>query len=242
MLLLTLGFSFLSAAGKDMQWVKYGINLQKNGNYEKAILAFENAIRLNPENAYAYRYIGAAYLEMKDYDTAVEYFQRAYDIMPTPALKKQIEELDVKVFGEGKFVLYPVKFEVFGGMGMNLSTFMYTSDFSNFFRYGAMVSYHFVPWFDVKTGVIGGWGYDIPVMARFSYRLPWNNRTIAGIGAGAYVNFGAPISFGNDSGVVLAADVRYVIGPVALVGTQMIMYGLAEMPRLSTYTLAGIAF
>jgi len=241
-LALILSVSLACAETLDMKWIKYGTKMYKAGQYEKAILAYEKAIEVNPDNSYAYQYMGYAYLQLKDNVTADEDFQRAYDILPTPALKKQIDALDEKVFGEGKFMLYPITFEVFGGMGMDLGTLSYSYGFSNMLRYGGMVSYHVCSWFAVKSGLIVGWGVDVPVLARFSYRLPWNNRTIVGIGAGPYINFAAPVNSGSDMGVIFAVDAHYVIGPVSLVATQMIQYGLANTPRLAEISVVGLAF
>ncbi len=239
-----------AADTKDMQWVKYGISMYKSGQYEKAVLAYEKAIEINPDNAYAYQYMGMAYLALKDNDMADEYFQRAYDLRPTPALKKQIQALDEKVFGEGKYFLYPVTFELYIGTGIDLGTFTDTAidsggnynPFSNILRYGGMVSYHFCNWFDVRSGMIIGWGADIPVLARFSFKSPWNSNSIVGIAAGPYVNAGAPVNLGTDMGVVFSGDWRYVFGSMAIVGTDMIEIGLAKATRFAELALIGVAF
>ncbi len=229
------------AADKDVQWIKYGLSQFKKGMYEKSVISFEQAIAANPENSYAYQCMGHAYLRLKDNEMAVEYFQRAYDIMPSPALKKQIEALDQKVFGEGKFMLYPLTFEAFVGMGFDTLSMTYEDFFG--LKYGGMVTYHFINWFGVKAGaVMRNKAFDIPAVARFSYRLPFNSRTIMAFSFGGYAGFPPATVKGKDMGVCVIVDVHYVIGPVSLVGNEIIQYGLSDIKRLSFISCAGIAF
>lgn len=244
---LMLAVNCVCADTKDMQWVKYGNKLYGAGQYEKAIIAYEKAIEINPDNSYAYMYMGYAYLQLKDTDTADEDFQRAYDILPSPALKKQIDALDEKVFGEGKFMLYPITFKVMIGFGFDLESFLKAAmttgnPYGSILRYSGMAAYHFTDWFNLEGGLIGGDGVDIPVVARFSYKLPWNNKTIMGLGIGGY--FGMASSTAEASnGLYISVDYHYVIGPVSILADDVIEYGLAPAEsRLAEMGFLGVAF
>ncbi len=57
-----------------------GLPLYFQGNYTPAIQAFEEAIRINPENAKAYYFIVYSYYKSGQYKEASIAFQSAYDL------------------------------------------------------------------------------------------------------------------------------------------------------------------
>lgn len=59
-----------------------GMCYQRQGDAEKALDAFEYAVELDPENANAYNNIATVYFADKNYETALEYAQKALDYKP----------------------------------------------------------------------------------------------------------------------------------------------------------------
>ena len=51
-------------------------------DYNRAIFNFNMAIKLNPEDAYAYLFRGIAYAALKDYDKAIENYSKAIELNP----------------------------------------------------------------------------------------------------------------------------------------------------------------
>lgn len=244
LLAFMLAFFIISAPASDeTAYVKNGIRLYKAGHFQKAIVSFQKALNINPENYYALRFSGEAYLKLDDKDSAVEFLQRAYDIKPNPALKKKVAETGLRVYNEGRFFLYPVTFELMLGIAVDWGLmFNYGEIYDNMFRYGGLVSYHFNEWFDLRAGVLLGWGADIYAMPRFSFESPFQTAGIFGIGAGGYANIGSPASGVSDSGLLIAGDMRVVLGPAAGIITFLFQYGLSEAQRGGVSLLFGVGF
>lgn len=57
-----------------------GLCHQRTGEADKAMEAYENAIRIDPSNAYAHNNISALYFRDGDYESALDYAQAALDI------------------------------------------------------------------------------------------------------------------------------------------------------------------
>jgi tetratricopeptide (TPR) repeat protein len=60
-------------------WVLLGGSYNE-ANSDKAILCYENAVKLNPKSYLAYRGLGNYYLKEKDYSLAEAYYSKAIDI------------------------------------------------------------------------------------------------------------------------------------------------------------------
>ena len=60
-------------------YTDYGQALQNAGLAEEAIMAYEKAIELNPNNADLIRFMGESYAETQNYVKAAEYYQRLVD-------------------------------------------------------------------------------------------------------------------------------------------------------------------
>jgi clan AA aspartic protease (TIGR02281 family) len=84
----------LSAEEYKEESFSTGIKYFSDGEYKKAIKAFEQTVRNSPDNAEAYRWLGMSYLKLGDneimtdpgiLDRAVEYFTKALNINPNLA-------------------------------------------------------------------------------------------------------------------------------------------------------------
>jgi tetratricopeptide (TPR) repeat protein len=72
-------------------YMAYGDYLSRLGQESKAIEMIQKSIELEPFNATAYYNLGLIYLKKKDYDQALGYAQKAYEMgFPLPGLKKQL--------------------------------------------------------------------------------------------------------------------------------------------------------
>ncbi len=60
-------------------YTDYGMALQTAGHPEEAIVAYEKAIELNPNNADLIRFMGDSYAETENFVKAAEYYQRLVD-------------------------------------------------------------------------------------------------------------------------------------------------------------------
>jgi tetratricopeptide (TPR) repeat protein len=60
-------------------WVLLG-GAYNEANSDKAIVCYENALKLNPKSYLAYRGLGNYYLKEKDYSLAEAYYSKAIDI------------------------------------------------------------------------------------------------------------------------------------------------------------------
>ena len=65
-------------------------------DYENAILAYEEAIRINPRGPEGYLGLADAYVGIEDYDKALEVLQEGYRITGSEEIEKRIQELSEK--------------------------------------------------------------------------------------------------------------------------------------------------
>lgn len=73
---------------------EYGNYLSRLGQDEKAFIMYRDAADLEPENATINYNLGLAYLKRKDYERAVVYAHKAYELgFPLPGLKNKLAEL-----------------------------------------------------------------------------------------------------------------------------------------------------
>ena len=66
----------------DSFWYKKGRSLVDSENYEEAIIAFDHALRCNPQNCHAWNSKGNCLYELKRYEDAITAYERAIDINP----------------------------------------------------------------------------------------------------------------------------------------------------------------
>ncbi|MCS6904806.1 MAG: tetratricopeptide repeat protein [Bacteroidia bacterium] len=64
--------------------------------YEDAILSFKDAIKANPESVEAYAYLAKIYINRKDYNRAVYYYNKAYEKESNPQQKYQYKLAAIK--------------------------------------------------------------------------------------------------------------------------------------------------
>jgi len=68
---------------KSSDQVKLGHSLQKKGNIDGAIIAYENAIKINDNNENAYFHLGVALEKKKDLGGAIKAYKKAVRIQPS---------------------------------------------------------------------------------------------------------------------------------------------------------------
>ncbi len=81
-LVLLISICLLSCQTKDQSVVEQGKAYLDSGNYKKATDSFNEAIRLNPNNAKAYYFLGHAYSRMGQYQEALEPIRKAVLLSP----------------------------------------------------------------------------------------------------------------------------------------------------------------
>jgi len=90
-MLLIIAFPLLAEESKKAEALNPGINYYSAGDYKRAVKAFEQSIRLHPDNAEAYKWLGMNYLKLGDNEVltdpamlykAVEAFNRALSLNP----------------------------------------------------------------------------------------------------------------------------------------------------------------
>lgn len=64
----------------------------ENGDYEKAIAAFTEAIEIDPTSTEAYLGAAEAYVALDDYESAVEILQKGYDVTGSDEIKAKLDE------------------------------------------------------------------------------------------------------------------------------------------------------
>lgn len=248
------------ALAKDMQYVKLGIKMHKTGQYEKAIISYEKAIEINSDNPYAYQYTGEAYLKLGEKELAIENLQRAYDIKPTPALKKRLEGLMDFTRGEGRFFMYPISFDVLiGAAGDSAANIGTVRSFTELLKYAGFVNYNFFTWLGVRGGLMGGPGViDVPVMARLSFQVisgsySYSNKgsefdrglyMMTGINFGGYLNLDGYGVSGIAPGMIIGIDGRMFFGSWAISSMGYYQYNStgSSISRMAIGWLLGVAF
>ena len=74
-----------------------GLAYQGLGQWDKAILSFEEELKYHPDQVYAFIYLGDIYSEMGDYPKALEQFQRALsypNLPPTERIQEKISFIE----------------------------------------------------------------------------------------------------------------------------------------------------
>ena len=71
-----------SAIRTKEQWLAEGVAHYDVGQYEAALVAYDQALRLDPEYAAAYHNRGMAYVALQQYDKAIDAYNRALQLAP----------------------------------------------------------------------------------------------------------------------------------------------------------------
>ena len=74
-----------SRKARAMEFFEKGQNLAKSGDHQKAVEAFDNAIRLNPEMVASYLYQGISFIGAGKYQQAIDDFTAAIGLNPQSA-------------------------------------------------------------------------------------------------------------------------------------------------------------
>ena len=64
------------------KWIKMGSDLFKEGLYQHAIEALNNAIEINPQDASVYLLRGTAYYKLRQYNPTINDFNKAIELNP----------------------------------------------------------------------------------------------------------------------------------------------------------------
>jgi type IV pilus biogenesis/stability protein PilW len=78
-----------------------GVDLYDQGDYSKALQAYQKVIELDPEYAEAYNNLGIIYQEIGDFDRALSAYQNAIGI--NPKYEKALNNLGVLLYLEGRY-------------------------------------------------------------------------------------------------------------------------------------------
>lgn len=81
---------------KFRQQLNLGEEALLNIDYEAAIIAFTNAIDLDPKSMDAYLGISKAYIALDDYANASDYLSKGYYSVPAPTILEMLDPIEVK--------------------------------------------------------------------------------------------------------------------------------------------------
>jgi len=74
---------------KAMEFYSNGLDESKKGNYEKAAEHFENAVKEDPEFAFAWDNLGLNYRKLNNYDKAIECYNKSLELDPNGLMPLQ---------------------------------------------------------------------------------------------------------------------------------------------------------
>ena len=72
----------MSSAFTEVDLVNLGVSSMEQHDIDGALIAFNNAIKINPSYCMAYFNKGIAYFRLKEYSKAIEYLNKAIDLNP----------------------------------------------------------------------------------------------------------------------------------------------------------------
>ncbi|MEO0234155.1 MAG: tetratricopeptide repeat protein [candidate division WOR-3 bacterium] len=91
-LVLIVAMVIILMAGCNNQYMSSGIIYMQQNDFDKAIIQFNEAIKLEPNNPQAYLWMGKAYGSKSDFDKASEYFIIALEKDTTGQVLKEMKE------------------------------------------------------------------------------------------------------------------------------------------------------
>lgn len=80
--LIFLCFAAISYAQTEKEFFDEGVRFFKQGQYQQAIDSFSELIKLDPDNADAYKNRGVSYMKQEKFDLAISDFQKAKKLFP----------------------------------------------------------------------------------------------------------------------------------------------------------------
>lgn len=80
-------------------YYKAGLTMYNSKDYDKAILYFAAAIKLNPQNVAAYQGRGNCYYTKADYTDALQDYKQVQRLQPSPAINQFVDKLQAKLGG-----------------------------------------------------------------------------------------------------------------------------------------------
>ncbi|MGN1120522.1 MAG: tetratricopeptide repeat protein, partial [Oscillospiraceae bacterium] len=91
---ISVGALAVSGGSSASSNIKLGNRYLNSLEYQQAIIEFEQALSIAPNNAKAYLGLANAYVEMGDIDRAIDILNEGYEITENKKLLKRIEELE----------------------------------------------------------------------------------------------------------------------------------------------------
>jgi tetratricopeptide (TPR) repeat protein len=74
-------------------WMVYGVYLHRLGRYQTALDYYKKAVELMPQSSEAHYDLGLLYIDLKQYDQAIEHAHKAYALgFPLPGLRNQLKK------------------------------------------------------------------------------------------------------------------------------------------------------
>ncbi len=83
-----------SSAGRLREQLELGQKYLEEMKYEEAVVAFNNAIEIDPMNADAYLGLAEVYIRTGDFDTAYEYAAKGYELTGDERLKEKMDMIE----------------------------------------------------------------------------------------------------------------------------------------------------
>ena len=83
-----------SSAGRLKEQLELGQKYLEEMKYEEAVVAFNNAIEIDPMNADAYLGLAEVYIRTGDFDTAYEYAAKGYELTGDERLKEKMDMIE----------------------------------------------------------------------------------------------------------------------------------------------------
>lgn len=83
-----------SSAGRLREQLELGQKYLEEMKYEEAVVAFNNAIEIDPMNADAYLGLAEVYIRTGDFDTAYEYAAKGYEMTGDERLKEKMDMIE----------------------------------------------------------------------------------------------------------------------------------------------------
>jgi tetratricopeptide (TPR) repeat protein len=93
LLIFTLIPIILFSQTQEQQWLNNGNYYYKQKNFDKAVIAYDNVLKINPMNVYALVFGGNAYIHLNNVTKAIDYLEQAYKLTDNIKLKSQIDSL-----------------------------------------------------------------------------------------------------------------------------------------------------
>lgn len=105
-------FAMTSSARKLSKQLEIAHEYMENGEYDKAIAAFTEAINIDPTSIEAYLGAAEAYVALDDYESAVDILQKGYDVTGSDEIKAKLDEYTAVIEARKAEVAGQVEFDI----------------------------------------------------------------------------------------------------------------------------------